>query len=710
MGVCCSPYTDLKLEKNFYSEETNKRNNKEIANKKKFKEIQHSIDIYYKDMENKYNLIENYQSFTNKLNSDINDINNNLKLSVFESYNNPENEEGQNAFIDKLKNILNKVYDLRNSLEEIKNNTMRKVERLYEVIHKALFCSKSIDNNDNQVMEIDNNIIKDKLSELEEINNTLKNDKIIHDKKKNDIENDIKDVQNKIKDYTKTIDIFHKSILNSLRDSGFDENINTKFFKNSMLIDIKEFENPFDIFTTKILFKNDDDYENQLQQKLLRKNWNEKCYVYDEYDLHDVNYELKAVGLPQDIYYSNCSFAFYLDTSVEIIEFEIDGKKANYNYNNYQLKFDIHLGNLQSNQIHVKYKESPLPYKLSQGEIKQRKFYKNNTYGLESTISGQKGKYTLIIECDFEVINFKEEFFVKTNDKEYTWGGEVPPEGKKTSVNMSKTKAKFKFNMINRIETINGKPLQNMKLFVPFSFLGGNNEILKYDYSCEQSKNIEQKKDTREYEINFLNIKENYGEFSIKGELINRCKGEWICDLTDEEIEKNIPEDFKYNKEKFKEMANNIIKNYDEIHKNDNIQVPDFVKIGKYLHKNIRYDISYKGRNEISATETWNNQAGVCHHFTKLFNAFMYSLGYKCIYVSGYAMDKKDYFTNEDAHAWSLIKINGKWLPFDATWGIFSGKLPVCHVFNNYFSSGIRTLGTDSIEIKETQIKGEYVD
>ena len=255
MGVCCSPYTDLKLEKNFYSEETNKKNNKEIANKKKFKEIQHSIDIYYKDMQNKYNLIENYQSFTNKLNSDINDINNNLKLSVFESYNNPENEEGQNAFIDKLKNLLNKVYDLRNSLEEIKNNTMRKVESLYEVIHKALFCSKSIDNNDNQVMEIDNNIIKDKLSELEEINNTLKNNKIINDKKKNDIENDIQDVQNKIKDYTKTIDIFHKSILNSLRDSGFDENINTKFFKNSMLIDIKEFENPLIFLQQKFYLK-----------------------------------------------------------------------------------------------------------------------------------------------------------------------------------------------------------------------------------------------------------------------------------------------------------------------------------------------------------------------------------------------------------------------------------------------------------------------
>ena len=32
-------------------------------------------------------------------------------------------------------------------------------------------------------------------------------------------------------------------------------------------------------------------------------------------------------------------------------------------------------------------------------------------------------------------------------------------------------------------------------------------------------------------------------------------------------------------------------------------------------------------------------------------------------------------------HAWSLINVNGKWYPFDATWGILSGKLAVCHVF-----------------------------
>ena len=41
-------------------------------------------------------------------------------------------------------------------------------------------------------------------------------------------------------------------------------------------------------------------------------------------------------------------------------------------------------------------------------------------------------------------------------------------------------------------------------------------------------------------------------------------------------------------------------------------------------------------------------------------------------------------FGINDSHAWSLINVDKKltrWLPFDATWGIFSGKLPVTHIY-----------------------------
>ena len=190
--------------------------------------------------------------------------------------------------------------------------------------------------------------------------------------------------------------------------------------------------------------------------------------------------------------------------------------------------------------------------------------------------------------------------------------------------------------------------------------------------------------------------------------MINRCKGEWNCDLTNEEIEDEIPKDYKDNKEIFKRISKKIIEDYDKEHKNDIIKVTDLEKIGKWIYNNIKYDINYSGRTDISSIEIYNIRVGVCHHFTKLYNALLYSLGYQCIYVSGYVC-KTDNFGNNNGHAWSLVKVNDKWLPFDSTWGIFSGKLPVCHIFKSYFSKRSRTNSHNNIKIIKTKIKGNFL-
>ena len=274
---------------------------------------------------------------------------------------------------------------------------------------------------------------------------------------------------------------------------------------------------------------------------------------------------------------------------------------------------------------------------------------------------------------------------------------------------MSKKTGKFSFIQKQRIESINKTPLQKTTFTTSLCFEGGNNEIKKINYFSHQTDKIEIKKDKKEYEVNYININEYFGEFIVEGELVNRCKGEWLCDITDEKIEAEIPNDYKYNKEKFREIAEDIIRQYDKNHEKDLIKVNDFVKIGKWVKKNIKYDISYNGKNDISATEVYNNGVGVCHHFTKLYNALLYSLGYQCIYVSGFAVEKKDTFDQNDGHAWSLVKIKGKWLPFDPTWGIFSGKLPVCHVFDAYCSKGSRTSSIDNIKIIESKVKGVFI-
>ena len=67
-----------------------------------------------------------------------------------------------------------------------------------------------------------------------------------------------------------------------------------------------------------------EDEENYDKQELLKKNWNEICYLYDNYDIYDIRYELKAVGLPEMAYFTSCSHGFILNTDVQIIEFETD--------------------------------------------------------------------------------------------------------------------------------------------------------------------------------------------------------------------------------------------------------------------------------------------------------------------------------------------------------------------------------------------------
>ena len=114
--------------------------------------------------------------------------------------------------------------------------------------------------------------------------------------------------------------------------------------------------------------------------------------------------------------------------------------------------------------------------------------------------------------------------------------------------------------------------------------------------------------------------------------------------------------------------------------------------------------------NQKTATETLYERKGVCHHITKLFNALMYSLGYQVLYILGYKIDTSKSFSLQDSHAWSLIKINGKWLPYDVTNGIYSGKLPVTYVFKQIGIISIEPIFCqDKVEFEQIEVIGSFI-
>jgi transglutaminase-like putative cysteine protease len=240
--------------------------------------------------------------------------------------------------------------------------------------------------------------------------------------------------------------------------------------------------------------------------------------------------------------------------------------------------------------------------------------------------------------------------------------------------------------------------LRNTTLSAPTAFLDGNNDVIKMDYSSPQTNNILVDEENRKFEIKYENTQYTEGNFKIFGQIKNKCKGEWKVDLSDEMIERYIPNEDKKDKEKLAKIARNIIDEYDRNNEKNILSFMDFSKIGKWVYKNIKYDINYSGRTEMTAMDIYNQRIGVCHHMTRLANALLYSLGYQVIYASGYTCSESPRYDKGSGHCWSLIKVKGKWYPFDATWNILSGKLPVCHIFFNFFNKSISWLGTDNID------------
>ena len=237
--------------------------------------------------------------------------------------------------------------------------------------------------------------------------------------------------------------------------------------------------------------------------------------------------------------------------------------------------------------------------------------------------------------------------------------------------------------------------------------VGGNNDIIKMDYSSPQTRNIYVDEYKRRYEIQYKNTEYREGSFILQAEIKNRCYGSWNVDLTDEIIKKNIP--IKDQKEKYalEKIARSIIADYDRNNEKNILSFMDYAKIGKWVYKNIRYDLNYTDRTEMTAMDIYYQKVGVCHHMTRLANALLSSLGYDVIEVAGFACDSLE-FEKDCFHAWSLVKIKGKWYPFDATWGIFSGKLPVSHAFTSFFNNAWMFISYDNIEA-DKKYSGKFI-
>lgn len=78
--------------------------------------------------------------------------------------------------------------------------------------------------------------------------------------------------------------------------------------------------------------------------------------------------------------------------------------------------------------------------------------------------------------------------------------------------------------------------------------------------------------------------------------------------------------------------------------------------IYNYICENISYDTNYQIYH---VDQCWEEKRGVCQAYSELFYCMATSVGLECHIISGSKVN----------HAWNSVKINGKWILLDSTWG-----------------------------------------
>ena len=338
--------------------------------KEKKEEFENKFYELKKEIKDKQNYYNEIQLFVEKIKTEMSQENQ-LDL-IYMNYNNIIKQQKLKENIKK--DIFGEIKNIEFFLDTIANNKQNEIESLYKIIEENLLNLEiQKQNSEIHLSNLENKInnLDVLLKNLETKNNELKID--YYPNNKIQLEQIKKTINNKLIEYKLVKNKFDEIFSYIKKEPKIDE----KYLNNSMLLHYPEIENNYkEIINPK-----------NNSQDLLINNFIETCYIYDEFDLYDRNYEYQAVGLSNRVFLEVNEINFFKDRIIKIIDFTIDNKNVKYTYKNSKLTFEtIKLKNLEIKNIHLKYKQSKI---LTEGQKRQRKIYREDEYGITKNLRGR---------------------------------------------------------------------------------------------------------------------------------------------------------------------------------------------------------------------------------------------------------------------------------------------------------------------------------
>lgn len=422
--------------------------------------------------------------------------------------------------------------------------------------------------------------------------------------------------------------------------------------------------------------------------KLIFRSFDKKVKFTDYGREVEVVAKVRVDTPKRDVYYKEWTYIFDKRLKIEILKASIDEKSHKISFGNNELRFQF------DKAFHNNFLTFRFKYKQYNDDTDRFGFIKEEFVSIPGFASEGMGGLEVYVPRDMEIYSMHSKFSKHGFEDKYTWKNKIPKEGFSDIFRMTLKKAKWRVSMKSTL--INSKNFDNLEMQVPLYFKGGSHIIEDYiiQASDPEAAVTEQGNSVK---VKFKNLKSRLAQVVITAVIDNGHEHNlWIHDLDSRQFSDIDLKTSSFLSEVLSEIKNQPNPDRD----------PEHVRIAKWVHNYLEYDESYIGR-EMTVRQILKEKRGVCSQYALLYEQLLRTAGIPATAISGitYATDKKEF----QAHSWVLLYYNGEWIPIDPTWGIYSGKLPISHIFVykdiktpvHYTVFGMRNIGNIKTNISE---------
>jgi hypothetical protein len=365
----------------------------------------------------------------------------------------------------------------------------------------------------------------------------------------------------------------------------------------------------------------------------------------------------------KDEYKANWAYTFGPQFNVELIEARVLNKEFTTNFKNNVLTFDfIKPQDDREIVFEFSYKQKP---------DKATPYDRQEFVSIDSFLEGANAVLTVEVPPALAVYSSNEKF--TRNNNVYRWEGLLTSQGFSDTFWLTLKKAQWRVGIIYGFQA--KSPFNEVALRLPAYLKNGGYRIEQYNMLSNLPSNA-LASTANNSNVNFLVQGANAKnvQLGIEAVIVNDFDNKFWMQLK--------PENALAVDDALQLKLQPLIS---AIQFNDpNDGSPLYIKLAKWTHNAIKYDLSYSGK-KMTTEEILNTGAGVCEHYAQVYNDLLRSAGIPSMMLAGMSFDYNTGNFASGGHAWNLVYINNQWIPIDSTWGIYSGKLPISHIFFNFY-------------------------